>query len=75
LAYRTIDAGLQDYRGLSQGQRQGGSRLTKHHMIVAHEVTNSGNDHEHLSSIAHQARDAIGKGTLTRITRIRVEVE
>jgi hypothetical protein len=44
-------------------------------MIVAHEVTNSGNDHEHLSSIAHQARDAIGKGTLTRITRIRVEVE
>ena len=38
---------------------------TKHHMIVAHEVTNSGNDHEHLSSMAHQARDAIGENSLT----------
>ena len=34
---------------------------TKHHMIVAHEVTNSGHDRDQLSSMAHQVRDAIGK--------------
>jgi transposase len=37
---------------------------TKHHLIVAHEVTNSGHDRDQLSSMAHQARDAIGKDTL-----------
>ena len=31
---------------------------TKHHLIVAHEVTNTGHDSDHLSSMAHQARDA-----------------
>jgi transposase len=38
---------------------------TKHHLIVAHEVTNKGHDRDQLSSMAHQARDAIDKGTLT----------
>ena len=38
---------------------------TKHHMIVAHEVTNDGHDRDQLSSMAHQARDAIGKDALT----------
>jgi hypothetical protein len=38
---------------------------TKHHLIVAHEVTNSGHDRDQLSSMAHQARDAIDKDTLT----------
>jgi hypothetical protein len=38
---------------------------TKHHLIVAHEVTNSGHDRDQLSSMARQARDAIGKDTLT----------
>jgi transposase len=38
---------------------------TKHHMIVAHEVTNVGHDRDQLSSMAHQARDAIGKDRLT----------
>jgi transposase len=38
---------------------------TKHHLIVAHEVTNTGHDSDHLSSMAHQARDAVGKDTLT----------
>jgi transposase len=38
---------------------------SKHHMIVAHEVTNVGHDREQLSSMAHQARDAIGKDKLT----------
>jgi hypothetical protein len=37
----------------------------KHNMIVAHEVTNSGHDRDQLSSMAHQARDAIGTNTLT----------
>src|SRR5450755_2247688 len=32
----------------------------KHHMIVAHEVTNVGHDREQLSPMAHQTRDAIG---------------
>src|SRR3982074_1346371 len=34
---------------------------TKHHLIVAHEVTNIGHDRDQLSSMAHQARDAIDK--------------
>ena len=34
---------------------------TKHHLIVAHEVTNTGHDSDHLSSMAHQARDAVGE--------------
>jgi transposase len=38
---------------------------TKHHLIVAHEVTNSGHDRDQLSSMAHQARDAIGNDALT----------
>jgi Transposase DDE domain len=38
---------------------------TKHHLIVAHEVTNSGHDRDQLSSMAHQARDAIGTDKLT----------
>ena len=37
----------------------------KHHMIVAHEVTNVGHDRDQLSSMAHQARDAIGTTELT----------
>src|SRR5450631_3792831 len=37
----------------------------KHHLIVAHEVTNSGHDRDQLSSMAHQARDAIGTDKLT----------
>jgi hypothetical protein len=37
----------------------------KHHMIVAHEVTNVGHDRDQLSSMAHQARDAIGLNKLT----------
>jgi hypothetical protein len=38
---------------------------TKHHMIVAHEVTNKGHDRDQLSSMAHQAGDAIGTSKLT----------
>ena len=38
---------------------------TKHHLIVAHEVTNVGHDRTHLSPMAKRARDAIGRGTLT----------
>jgi hypothetical protein len=37
----------------------------KHHMIVAHEVTNVGHDRDQLSSMAHRARDAIGTDKLT----------
>src|SRR4029079_11416660 len=38
---------------------------TKHHMIVAHEVTNVGHDRSHLSSMARQARAATGAEQLT----------
>jgi hypothetical protein len=38
---------------------------TKHHMIVAHEVTNVGHDREQLSPMAHQTRDAIEEKDLT----------
>ncbi len=37
----------------------------KHHMIVAHEVTNVGHDRTQLSSMAKQARDAIGADDVT----------
>jgi len=39
----------------------------KHHLIVAHEVTNDGIDRSQLSSMAKQARTAIGSKTLTVI--------
>jgi transposase len=38
---------------------------TKHHLIVAHEVTNVGHDRTQLFSMAKQARSATGKQDLT----------
>jgi transposase len=38
---------------------------TKHHLIVAHEVTNIGIDRSQLSSMAKQAREAMGTSELT----------
>ena len=38
---------------------------TQHHLIVAHEVTNVGHDRTQLSSMAKQARDALGAKELT----------
>jgi hypothetical protein len=40
---------------------------TKHHLIVAHEVTNVGNDRGQLANMAHQARSAMGKRKLEAI--------
>lgn len=40
---------------------------TKHHLIVAHEVTNSGSDRGQLANMANQARDAMGKTRLQAI--------
>jgi len=37
---------------------------TKHHLIVAHEVTNVGHDRTQLASMATQAKTAIGSDTL-----------
>lgn len=39
----------------------------KYHLIVAHEVTNVGIDREYLSTMAKQARDAMGTDELTAI--------
>lgn len=38
---------------------------TEHHLIVAHEVTNVGNDRSQLSTMAKQARGAMGAKELT----------
>jgi transposase len=38
---------------------------TQHHLIVAHEVTNSQTDRNQLTNMAKQAKDAIGAQTLT----------
>ena len=38
---------------------------TKHHMIVAHEVTNVGHDRDQLSPIAKKTCDAIDEDDLT----------
>src|SRR5258706_16141358 len=40
---------------------------TKHHLIVAHEVTNLGYDRDALSMMAHKARDAMGSATIEAI--------
>ena len=40
---------------------------TKHHLVVAHEVTNNGNDRGQLANMAQQAKDAMGKATLQAI--------
>jgi transposase len=37
---------------------------TKHHLIVAHEVTNVGHDRTQLASMAQKTKDAIGTGQL-----------
>ena len=39
----------------------------KHHLIVAHEVTNVGSDRAQLSKMATAARDAMGKTQLEAI--------
>ena len=39
--------------------------LKKHHLIIAHEVTNVGNDRGQLSNMANQAREEIGAESLT----------
>jgi hypothetical protein len=39
----------------------------KHHLVVAHEVTNVGNDRSALSPMAEKAREAIGADKLTAI--------
>src|ERR1700726_286383 len=40
---------------------------TKHHLIVAHEVTNVGSDRSQLSRMAEQARAAIGSETIEAV--------
>jgi transposase len=39
----------------------------KHYLIVAHEVTKDGSDRDHLTSMANQARDAMGTQERTRL--------
>ena len=40
---------------------------TKHHLIVSHDVVNTGTDRDQLSRMAHQAREGLGTETLTAI--------
>jgi transposase len=40
---------------------------TKHHLVVAHEVTNVGNDRGQLANMANKARDAMGKAKFEAI--------
>jgi transposase len=40
---------------------------TKHHLIVAHEVTNLGYDRDALAMMAHKARDAMASDTIEAI--------
>jgi len=40
---------------------------TKNHMIVAHEVTNTGHDRTHLTEMSKLARDALGTKSLTAL--------
>ena len=47
----------------------------KHHLIVAHEVTNVGSDRSQLTKMALAAREAMGKRKQTALTRCSYEVE
>jgi hypothetical protein len=40
---------------------------TKNHMIVAHEVTNTGHDRSHLAEMSRLAREALGTKSLTAL--------
>ena len=40
---------------------------TKHHLVVAHQVTNNGSDRGQLANMARQAREAMGKRKLEAI--------
>src|ERR1700728_1478448 len=40
---------------------------TKNHMIVAHEVTNTGHDGSHLAEMSRLAREALGTNSLTAL--------
>ena len=40
---------------------------TKHHMIVAHEVTNQGSDRQQLANMAKQAKSVIAVESLTAV--------
>jgi len=40
---------------------------TEHHLIVAHEVTNFGNDRHQLTNMAKQAREELGTQTLEAV--------
>ena len=40
---------------------------TEHHLIVTHEVTNSGSDRAQLANIASQAKDVLGVDKLEAI--------
>ena len=40
---------------------------TEHHLIVTHEVTNSGSDRAQLANICHQAREALGVDKLEAV--------
>src|SRR4030095_9659182 len=53
--------------GIRWGGRAGNARFlhVKHHLIVAHEVTNVGHDRTQLFAMATQARSATGKEDLT----------
>jgi hypothetical protein len=48
---------------------------TKHHLIVAHEVTNVGHDRTQLFSMAKQARSATGKEDLTVVADLTLSQE
>jgi len=45
---------------------------TKHHLIVAHQVTNIGNDRTQLTKMAVAAREAMGKSKLQALCRARL---
>lgn len=40
---------------------------TEHHLIVAHEVTNSGSDQAQLANMANKAKDVLGCDTLEAV--------
>jgi transposase len=64
-----------DARSMATGSKSSGAVAynvqvavdTKNHLIVAHEVTNSGSDRAQLSPMAHAAREAMGTKELLAI--------
>ena len=64
---RALEAAKYETDAAIENTARGSAVETKHHLIVAHEVTNLGYDRDALSMMAHKARDVMASDTIEAI--------